>query len=703
MPAPIKRGERYMPGLDGLRAIAVIAVIIYHLGFKWFPGGLLGVGVFFTLSGYLITDILLNQIDKGGIQFKNFWFARARRLFPALFLMLFIVVAWVTVIGPHQPNDFRGSTISAAFYVNNWYLIFHDVSYFAAFGTPQPFNHLWSLSVEEQFYIVWPVAMLGIVKLFPRVEPTTGARFRMAGATIGLALVSMILMIVLYKPGIDPSRVYYGTDTRALELLVGAALAMVWPSRRLHARIKPEARRVIDIAGVLGLVVILAMFLRAQEFAPFLYRGGFMLLSIATAVVVAALAHPASRLGPIVGCKPMRWVGERSYGIYLWHFPIIVLTTPEGAEGVNLARAFLQVAATLLIAALSWKYVEDPIRRGAIGRFRRRIREGRYNAENMTRRGWAFLAGCAAVVIAALLGLAGVGVAETTRTPGDVSVAETKTAEGVEVDEDAANRTICKDVTLIGDSTSEGLVSTEYLPNPQKLIDAQFARVGATTANLEVSGARSIYERFEGLPNAQEVAQSWRDMGFNGCWVLALGTNEAANVSAGSTIGYDERIDSMMSVANGDPVLWVAVKSIVTDGGPYDAANMESWDAALQRACDRYPNMRVYDWPSDVKDQWFIDDGIHFTSQGYAARSRLIADALLSAFPASQADYETGDSSNCVFVPDAEAIEAATAGNVKSGGAAGTTDEGTTTDPGTTTTEPGTETTTTTTDPAVTG
>ena len=689
MPAPIKHGERYMPGLDGLRAIAVIAVIIYHLGFEWFPGGLLGVGVFFTLSGYLITDILLNQVDRGGIRFKDFWLARARRLLPALFLMLVIVVAWVTVFGPHQPNDFRGGVVSAIFYVNNWYLIFHDVSYFAAFGTPQPINHLWSLSVEEQFYIVWPIAMLLLVKLFPRVEPTTGARFRMAGATMALAVVSMILMIVLYKPGIDPSRVYYGTDTRALELLVGAALAMVWPSRRLHARIKPEARRIIDIAGVVGLVVMLLMFLRTEEFAPFLYRGGFMLLSIATAITVAALAHPASRLGPVVGCPPMRWVGERSYGIYLWHFPIIILTTPEGAEGVDLLRAFLQVVATFLVAALSWKYVENPIRHGALGRLWRQYKAGRWRREDITRRGWAAIAGCAAVVIAAFAGLAGVGTADESKTVGDVSVATTVT--GDEVDAEAANRTICKSVVHIGDSTSEGLVSDEYLP-VQKQIAAQYQRVGAPTANLEVSGARSIYERFEGLPNDQEVAQSWRDQGFDGCWVFALGTNEAANVSAGSTVGYDERINSMMAVANGDPVLWVNVKSIVPDG-PYASQNMESWDEALVRACDRYPYMRVYDWASDVRDEWFIDDGIHFTSQGYAQRGKLIADALLTAFPASEDPPEETDSSNCLIQPDSKAIAEATADNApgaKGGGAAApsATDPGTTTVPETTTTDP---------------
>jgi hypothetical protein len=307
----------------------------------------------------------------------------------------------------------------------------------------------------------------------------------------------------------------------------------------------------------------------------------------------------------------------------------------------------------------------------------------------MTKQGWAFLSGCAAILLAAMLGLAGVGTADETQVPGEVSVAETRTAEDVAASEEAAYRTTCNKVTLIGDSTSEGLVSAEYLPNPDKLIDAQFARVGAPTANLEVSGARSIYERFEGLPNAEEVAQSWRDQGFEGCWVLALGTNEAANVSAGSTIGYDERIDSMMAVAGDDPVLWVNVKSIVPDG-PYAATNMESWDEALVEACDRYPNMRVYDWASDVKDEWFVEDGIHFTSQGYAARGRLIADALVSAFPASQTDYMTGNSDNCLFVPDAKAIDEATADNLKGakGADAGALDPGTATTPETTTVDP---------------
>ena len=630
-----------MPGLDGLRAIAVLGVVLYHLKFGWAEGGLLGVGVFFTLSGYLITDILLNQVNHGGVRLKAFWLARARRLLPALFLMLIVVMAWVTTIGPHQPSDFRMAELSAVGYFNNWWLIFHNVSYFARFAPPSPLNHLWSLSVEEQFYILWPFLLAGALHLVPEARRKAGPRPRLAAVALVAALASGILMAILYHPSLDPSRVYYGTDTRALELLVGAALAMVWPSRRLTGRVTPQARRTIDAAGLAGLIVIGLMFWRSNEFSPFLYRGGFAVLALGTALSVAAFAHPASRLGPIVGCKPMQWIGERSYGIYLWTLPIIVLTSPQGVHGSNLLRAILQVAAIMAVAELSWRFVENPIRHGALGRLWKRWKAGELRRARMPREGWVGIGAAGVVLLAAIAGLAGVG-ASSSPAIGSANVAKTVTAK-------SATRkplaTSCEGVVHIGDSTSEGLVSEEYLP-PDELIAAQYARVGATTAHLEVAGARSIYENFEGEPNAQEVAEAWKNEGFKGCWVIAMGTNEAANVAAGSNFTYDDRIESMMSTIGDEPVMWVNVKSLVPNG-PYAEANMASWDKALREACDRYPNMRIYDWAADVQDKWFIPDGIHFTSEGYAARGRLIADALLEAFPNSE-PLKMTDAKDCV-------------------------------------------------------
>ena len=519
-----------MPGLDGLRAVAVLGVIAYHVGARWLPGGLLGVGVFFTLSGYLITDLLLAQVP-GKIKLGQFWLARARRLLPALFVMLIVVLAWVTVFGPHQPSDFRLSAGSAVGYVNNWYLIFHNVSYFAQFATPEPLNHLWSLSVEEQFYILWPFILIVGLRLIHEHNPPAGVRPRLAAVTLGMGIVSAVLMAVLYHPGLDPSRVYYGTDTRAQELLIGAALAMVWPSRQLRRAITPSAKRMIDLLGVAGLVVIAVFFWRCGEFVPFLYRGGFLLLSVATAMTVAACAHPASRLGPILGHEPLRWIGQRSYGIYLWHFPIIILTTPSGVHSPDLLRASAQIAATFAIAALSWKYVEDPIRHGALKRLR--------GPQTITRRGAAILAGCGLVCAAALAGAAGVGAgADPSDAPGNVSVAATVNASGGPAPQ--GDQTRCQSIVHIGDSTSEGLISSNYLPKPGQQISSTYGRVGVQTEHFEISGARSIYETFEGQPNAYDVAQAWKGQGFDGCWVLALGTNEAANVSAGSNYGYDD-------------------------------------------------------------------------------------------------------------------------------------------------------------------
>jgi peptidoglycan/LPS O-acetylase OafA/YrhL len=659
MPAPIKRGQRYMPGLDGLRAIAVLGVIAYHLDFGWAPGGLLGVGVFFTLSGYLITDILLAQVARGGIKLKSFWLARARRLLPALFVMLIVVMAWVTVIGPHQQGDFRTAALTAAGYFNNWWLIFHDVSYFERFAAPSPLNHLWSLSIEEQFYILWPFILPIGISLIPEVKFSTGVRFRLAGATLGLAAVSGILMAILYKPSLDPSRVYYGTDTRALELLIGAALAMVWPSRQLRRGITPEARRTLDIVGITGLALIFFMFWRTGEFSAFLYRGGFLVLSLATAMAVAAMAHPASRLGPVVGCRPMRWIGERSYGIYLWHFPIIVLTTPEGVHHASLLRDALQFAAIVGIASLSWRFIENPIRHGALRRLWQQVMAGRWHRGTITRPAYTVMSGAAVIFAMALAGLVGVGVDNTpANAVGQVSVAKTVTTETAA---STKHGVACDSVVHIGDSTSEGLVSSEYLPNPNQLISAQYARIGAKTSHLEVSGARSIYETYEGSPNAHDVAEAWKAQSFHGCWVLALGTNETANVAAGSNVGYDQRIDMMMSAIGEDPVMWVNVKTLLATT-PYAESNMQSWDDALLAACDRYPHMRVYDWASNAKDIWYIPDGIHFTSPGYAARGRLIANALLDAFPASEPLQKT-DSDNCVVELDPGAGDATPAGD----------------------------------------
>jgi len=369
MPERKPLDRRYMPGLDGLRAISVLAVIAYHFNFQWAPGGLLGVGIFFVLSGYLITDQLMSewQADRK-IDLTNFWMRRARRLLPAMFSMLALTAVWLLLFDPSRLASLRGDFASALLYFNNWWLIFHKVSYFESFGPPSPIGHLWSLAIEEQFYLLWPL----LLTIGMRVATRRG---KLILLLLGGAAMSALAMGLLYVPGLDPSRVYYGTDTRVFALLIGAALAVGWPSRKLAEGVSRRSRAMMDLIGTVGLIAIAWMIVQVDEYGRFLYYGGFLLLSILSAAVIAVLAHPETRLSAWLGIKPLRWIGVRSYGLYIWHYPVIALSTPAvDTEGTNLLRIVVQLAVSFALAALSWKYIEDPIRRGALSRYWQRLR-----------------------------------------------------------------------------------------------------------------------------------------------------------------------------------------------------------------------------------------------------------------------------------------------------------------------------------------
>jgi peptidoglycan/LPS O-acetylase OafA/YrhL len=648
MPEPALRSGRYMPGLDGIRALAVSAVIAYHLGFGWAPGGLLGVGVFFTLSGYLITDLLIEAWDHGRWRLRSFYLARARRLLPALFVMLAVVSIWVAVADQSRLHELRGEVASAVLYINNWWQITQHTSYFARFGPPSPLSHLWSLAVEEQFYLVWPWLLLLGLKFLPERALGIRVRPRLAGATLVLAAASAIEMALLYHPSFDSTRIYEGTDTRAFGMLIGAALAMIWPSRSLTTHVTAGARRILDTAGVVGLAVIGILVWRETGYSQFLYPYGIVLLSLATAAVVAVAAHPATRVGQLLGWKPLRWIGVRSYAIYLWHEPIIVLTTPATSRGPDLLRAAAQVAASVGVAALSWRYVEDPIRHGALARFWERLRSSGWRAWRLPVPARVALAGSLVVVVLAGVGLAGVGFHTSSPSAATVqaqldaatsgpsaprrSAAKLSTAPTAQHSDDS-ERTSCRSVVHIGDSTSSGLISDNYLPDRGQRMAAQYARVGIRRSIFDITPATSIIETPKGTTDAYHLALNLRHAGYQGCWVLALGVNDAADEYVGSYVSTSSRIQRMMAAIGDQPVMWVNVKSLVASG-PYAESNMQRWDAALVAACSRYPNMRVFDWAGVAKDSWFIPDGIHFYSPGYAARAELIADALAESFPA---------------------------------------------------------------------
>jgi peptidoglycan/LPS O-acetylase OafA/YrhL len=656
MPKPIQSDQRYMPGLDGLRALAVLAVIAFHEQLGWAPGGLLGVGVFFTLSGYLITDLLLSQWRAtGSMRLGEFWLRRARRLLPALFVMLVVVTAWVTIADRARLASLRGAVAAAATYSSNWYLIITSSSYFARFAAPQPLDHLWSLAVEEQFYLIWPwLLLLGILLIRRRRSLLPW----LALPTLALAAASTVAMAVLYQPGYDPTRVYEGTDTRAAGLLIGAALAMLWSSGKA-ARAGRGTRLALDVPAFAGLAVIAVMIWRVGQYSPFLYRGGMVVLSLATAAVVAGTAVPGSGIGRVLAWRPLRWLGVRSYGIYLWHYPVIVLTSPANSSE-DLPRAAAQTAVSIALAALSWRFVEEPVRHGALARLWKRVRSGRLRQVGWT--GLATAGGATGVLAVACVGLAtaapvvaagatagltgSTSLAGSTNTVTRTPVGQHPHARGAPPSPAAATsqsqlHTSCTSVAHIGDSTSEGMVSSDYLPDPADRLAERYENVGVKTVYTNITGARSVVEVLPGTTNGYTAMQQLRSQGFGGCWVIALGTNDTADVAVGSNVGLMTRIQRMMSAARGEPVMWVNVISLLSSG-PYAESNMQKWNQALLRACPRYPNMRVFDWAAVAKPSWFINDGIHYTSAGYAQRSRLIADGLAMAFPAGD------QSGNCL-------------------------------------------------------
>lgn len=356
----------YLAGIDGLRAVAVIAVVFYHAQFAWMPGGFLGVEVFFVISGYLITGLLLAEWRKTGrLNLGRFWFRRARRLLPAVFVLILATLVFTVLFLPGEVASLRFDALAAAVYVSNWYQIYSHISYFEAIGRPSLLRHLWSLAVEEQFYVVWPVLLLAALRwLRPR------RRFTLPLLVLILAVASALLMAMLYQPDADPSRIYYGTDTRAAGFLIGAALAMVLAPSTSQKSLPKYLALIFDVAGSAALLGLIAVFVLVSEINPYLYLGGFVVVAILTAAVIVSVVYPRTRFMPgLLGARILTWIGLRSYSIYLWHWPVIDLTRPYvDVPFGGLPLFLLQVALTLILAELSYRFIERPIREGALGR-----------------------------------------------------------------------------------------------------------------------------------------------------------------------------------------------------------------------------------------------------------------------------------------------------------------------------------------------
>ncbi len=623
----------YLPGIDGLRALAVLAVIVYHGDLGILGGGFLGVEVFFVISGYLITSLLLSETDRtGGVSLGHFWMRRARRLLPALFALLIGVVIISATIAPDMWDRLRGDVTAAVLYVSNWWQVFHQESYFQAAGRPPLLRHLWSLAVEEQFYVIWPLVFAFIAVKFKRGG--------LALAAIGVALASAVWMAVLYDPATDASRVYYGTDTRLSGLLLGVALAALWPAHQFRKeRAARSAGLTLDVLGVVGLAVLAWGFIRVNEFDPFIYRGGFVLFDLATIAVIAVVVHPSARLGRVLGVAPLVWIGLRSYGLYLWHWPVFQITRPDLDVPMHGWALFaFRMTITVALTELSFRFIEQPVRTGSLGR---NVRALRKPTEPGQRAAAAKFLGYPLLVLALTVALMAFGPLR--HDDGEAQTLASTTA--AEINDSVTTSTLPPTTTTIPPTVppTTAAVSPAVVPEtapaptappptaaPPVATPPQLPPIaGGVTAIGDSVMIGAVEEMRYTLPGvninakvsrqfdeALTVATLLRDAvptQMQGTLVVHLGTNGWFTAA---------QFDQMMKIAGDRHVLFLTAKAA------------RSWEGItnqrLHEGVERWPNAQLLDWHAigSGHPEYFTKDGIHLNPTGQRAYAALIREAL---------------------------------------------------------------------------
>ena len=579
------RGIQHIPAIDGLRAIAVAAVVFYHLGFPWIPGGFLGVDLFFVISGYVITRLLLDSIERsGGLDLRGFYKARARRLLPPMIFMIVVTAFYVTIWAQDSVKRFLTDIPYSLTGSMNWWLVFKQQDYFEAIGRPPLLQHTWSLAVESQFYLIWPVLLLLILKRFgKKVIPLAALVIALFSGT-ALFLVSLQL-----DASSSVSHVYFGTDTHSIGLFLGAALAVSWIPQNFKSEVSNKAQNFIDFIGVFGLVGILGSFLLIDASSPTAYKIAFPLAAIFGAAIITSIVHPASRFAPILQNRVLLWVGERSYAIYLWHWVIFQITRPRvDIDGQDWALIALRILVVLALADISLKLVELPIRSGSVEYW---FKGMKYRTASVRKRQKIAVFSSITVLLVSLSVLSSVAVVSSNRTAEEFKESLQSEPEFTPPVTEAEDRT--EMIWLTGDSVILGIRSAIAEIRPLLVVNA---RVGRAAPELLEEMTRD-FEKAAGSTI-----------------VMDLGNNDLLK---------EETVRAIFELVKESPKV-VVVNTAVPRA--YRDANNELIDSLATQ----YSNVRVVDWSaiSDGHPEYFAPDGVHLVPTGVSAYVIAIDEAL---------------------------------------------------------------------------
>ena len=613
--------RRYITGLDGIRAIAVIMVLAYHLKLALFKSGFLGVTVFFVLSGYLITGILISEVEEEGtIDLKNFWLRRIRRLVPAVMSMAVVIIFVSAVVNriifTKGCKDFLASVLG----FNNWWQIFNKVSYFEAAGVPSPFTHCWSLAIETQFYLIYPLILLGIYKLVKSREEGRAKRgLLFAGVTLLLALISVILMIVLFDPQQDASRVYYGTDTRAFSLLFGALLAILWEYQMVPRGLSASVNMVL---GSVSFAVLLVMTIAINGSSNFWYRGGQFVGTTLTVLVIYTVSGRKTWLSRFLSNPVLKWIGDRSYSIYLWHYPIILLIS----KGIKASWwiTLIEIVLSVVLAELSYRFIETPIRHGIIGEYlnilrsRPKSRQEKKRQVQVARRSLKVMAGTFVLTVSLILCMIFVpkknaldtlqkreSKAKETGKMTEEQLAKQK-ANGSESEDTICTTDLTDDeileglnLLLIGDSIAVDMTDDFYEMFLNSVSDTKIGRI--TSLGKQVLDSYIDEKKWEG----EGV-------------IFASLSNSPIN---GELEAIREKIGKDM------PLFLTTVRI------PHDTFEEES-NSKIKKFVEENDHTYLIDWyaASEGHDEYFDADDTHLLSAGAKAYAKCIKEAVLDAY-----------------------------------------------------------------------